>query len=67
MAAGIPVSLPTPCGTFTYVIPLPGITLPKFPPDFSFPFPPKWSIPFPDCSIFEHTGLPSDPPGDSQP
>lgn len=61
------VSIPTPCGTFTYKIPIPGLPPLPFPPNLNFKFPPDWSIPFPDCSLLKHTGSAPEPPEDSEP
>jgi hypothetical protein len=64
--ASLEASIPTPCGTFKYKLPIPGLPPIPFPPAFSFKLP-SFSIPFPDCSLLKHTGSAPEPPEDSEP
>lgn len=65
--ATVEASIPTPCGSFKYKLPLLGLPSIPFPPSFDFKLP-SFSIPFPDCSLLKHTekGVP-EPPEDSEP
>lgn len=63
-----PVGIPTPCGPYYPMIPVPDLPgLPAFPPPLPA-FPPTFKIPLPNCSLLKHTkGSAPEPPEDSFP
>lgn len=60
-------TIQTPCGPITIKVPVPGLSLPSFPPDLPIPFFLTFTIPMPDCSLLKHIGSADEPESDSHP